>query len=432
MMQGRIVWPVLMAAWLLGASVGIAESAEQPSGDEQGSFFKLPPIEVHGFLESRSGYRLQNDKYEKDMSIMEQRLQLDLYSFMDWGDLKFKGDVYNDVVVEEAKFDMREANVFARPTGFMDVKVGRQILTWGTGDLIFINDMFPKDWQSFFIGRDSEYLKAPSDAGKVSFFWDWANLDLVYTPQFDSDRYITGERISYWNSVSMSTAGRNAITHTNKPDRWFRDDEIAARLYKNINNYELAFYGYRGFWKSPGGFNATRTQAIFPDLNVYGMSVRGSVGEAIGNIEIGYYDSADDRSGKNPLVNNSEMRYLVGYTREIGKDLTLGLQYYLEQMLNFSEYKRSLTGGPARDRDRHVTTVRLTKLLMNQNLRLSLFTYYSPSDKDVYMRPNVNYKASDNLAIELGSNIFFGDYPNTFFGQFRDNTNMYLALRYSF
>ncbi len=47
--------------------------------------------------------------------------------------------------------------------------------------------------------------------------------------------------------------------------------------------------------------------------------------------------------------------------------------------------------GPARDHFRHLTTVRLTKLLMNQNLWLSLFTYYSPSDKDAHLRPNVNY-----------------------------------------
>jgi len=31
-------------------------------------------IEMHGFYEMRAGYRLQNDKYEKDMSIMEGRL----------------------------------------------------------------------------------------------------------------------------------------------------------------------------------------------------------------------------------------------------------------------------------------------------------------------------------------------------------------------
>jgi hypothetical protein len=387
---------------------------------------------LHGFYEIRSGYRLRNDPYEKDMSIMEQRLQVELSSYLDWADFKVKGDVFGDLVEEQADFDLREAFIFTRPYDFMDLKVGRQILTWGTGDLVFINDLFPKDWQSFFIGRDTEYLKAPSDAVKVSLFSDFANLDIVYTPQFDPDRYITGERISYWNSGLGRLAGHDAIIHTDKPNRWFRDDEIALRLYKNINNYEYAVYAYRGYWKSPGGMNATMTKAIFPDLNVYGASVRGNVGKGIGNFEFGYYESDDDQSGHNGNINNSEMRFLAGYTQDIGKDFTAGLQYYVEHMMDYDQHTDSMPVGLNRDRNRHLITLRLTKLLMNQNLRCSLFTYFSPSDKDVYMRPNVNYKASDNLALEAGANVFFGDYPSTFFGQFQNNTNLYAAVRYSF
>ncbi len=101
-------------------------------------------------------------------------------------------------------------------------------------------------------------------------------------------------------------------------------------------------------------------------------------------------------------------------------------------MLDYSQYKSNLISGPAQDRRRHFITLRLTKLLMNQILRYSLFTHFSPSDKDVHMRPNINYKLTDNLALEIGGNIFFGDYPNTFFGQFRNNTNVYAALCYSF
>ena len=297
------------------------------------SLFALP-LEVHGFYEIRSGYRIRKDKYEKDISIMETRLQLDLSSYTDWADFKFKGDLLGDLYTEEADFDIREAYISASPADYMDMKIGRQILTWGTGDLIFINDMFPKDWQSFFIGRDTEYLKAPSDAVRASLFGDWADLDIVYTPKFDSDRFISGERISYWNSNLGRLAGRDAIQHTDKPDRWFRDDEIAVRLYKNINNYEYALYTYHGYWKSPGGQNAAATRATFPDLNVYGASVRGNVGKGIGNFEFGYYQSADDQSGKNAGVNNSEMRYLLGYTQEIGKNFTAGVQYYVEQMLD--------------------------------------------------------------------------------------------------
>jgi len=429
-MASKLLWItgfcIVFSLTAVAAAVASDENAEAEE-----SFFSKLPIETHGFYEVRGGYRLQNDKYEKDMSIMEGRFQFDLFSYFDWGDVKVKGDLLGDLVTEEGDFDLREANVFTRPTDFMDLKVGRQILTWGTGDLIFINDLFPKDWQSFFIGRDTEYLKAPSDAAKISLFGESVNLDIAYTPRFDHDRYIRGQRISYWNSNLGRTAGQDAVVHTDKPDEWFSDSEIAARLYKNIDNYELAFYGYRGYWKSPGGQNV-EMKAIFPDLNVYGASLRGSVGKGIGNAEIGYYESADDTSGRNPLIDNSEMRYLIGYTREIAKDFTMGLQYYIEQMLDYDQYKGNLPSGPARDRHRQLTSLRLTKLLMNQNLRCSLFTYYSPSDKDVYMRPNVNYKVSDNMAAEVGSNIFFGDYPHTFFGQFRDNTNIYASLRYSF
>ena len=401
--------------------------------DSENSFASLlSNLDVHGFYEVRSGYRTRKDKYEKDMSIMEQRLQLEMSSYLDWVDFKVRGDIIGDLVEEQADFDLREAYMSTSPYDFMDLKVGRQILTWGTGDLVFINDLFPKDWQSFFIGRDTEYLKAPSDAARISLFSDLANLDIAYTPQFDPDRHITGDRISYWNSNLGRIAGRDAIIHTERPNRWFRDDEIAVRLYKNIDNYEYALYAYRGFWKSPGGQNVSATKAIFPDLNVYGASVRGNVGKGIGNLEFGYYQSDDDQSGKNGNINNSEVRFLAGYTQEIGKDLTAGLQYYVEHMMDYSQYRDSSPSGLNRDRDRHLITLRLTKLLMNQNLRCSLFTYFSPSDKDVYMRPNINYKINDNLAVETGANIFFGDYPDTFFGQFQNDTNIYTALRYSF
>jgi hypothetical protein len=389
--------------------------------------------ELNGFYELRGGYRTRNDPFEKDMSIMETRLQLDATNYSDWADFKVKGDILGDLVLEEAEFDLREANIFTRPTDYMDLKIGRQILTWGTGDLIFINDLFPKDYQSFFIGRDTEYLKAPSDAGKVSFFNELANVDFVYTPQFDPDRFVTGERLSYWNGNMQSLAGRNAIVRTDKPDRWFRDDEFAVRVYKNINNYEYALYGYWGYWKSPGGQTAgPAPQATFPDLNVYGASMRGNVGKGIGNIEFGYYESADDQSGTNPLVNNSELRFLVGYSQEIGRDFTAGVQYYVEHMINYGNYVGSLPSGPARDRDRSLLTLRLTKLFLNQTLTCSVFTFWSPTDKDAYIRPNINYKVTDDMAFELGANIFFGDYPNTTFGQLENNSNIYTAIRYTF
>jgi hypothetical protein len=389
------------------------------------------PPEFHGLLETRAGCRLQSDSYEKDASVMEFRLQGELFTQNDWAEFKFKGDAWYDGIIERPQTDTREAWVFVRPSETLDIKLGRQILTWGTGDLVFLNDLFPKDWQSYFIGRNKEYLKAPSDALKLSYFSNFANIDVVYTPKFDSDRFITGEYVSYWNGSLGRISGNDVTNSFSQPDEWFTDDEVAVRLYKNVNNYEYALYGYWGFWKRPGGETISGT-SIFPKLSVYGASARGKVGQGIGNAEIAYYMSEDDRSGSNPLINNSEMRFVLGYTQDLAKDLNASLQYYIEHMLKYSEYRDNLSGGVIRDRDRHVITLQLTQLLMNQNLELSLSSYYSPSDKDAYLRPTIQYKYTDKVVIEGGANIFFGEKKHTFFGQFEKNTNIFAAIRYSF
>jgi hypothetical protein len=166
---------------------------------------------------------------------------------------------------------------------------------------------------------------------------------------------------------------------------------------------------------------------------VGGASVRGAVAGGIANAELGYYWSEDDTSGSDPTVNNSELRLLVGYERELIQDLSIGAQYYLERMAHHSDYERSLpAGAPKRDESRHILTLRVTQRLLQQNLTLGLFAYWSPSDRDGYLRPNINYKIDDHWQVEAGGNVFVGDRKDTFFGQFDQNTNVYVSARYGF
>lgn len=420
---------------------GLGLEIEEFSPKPDVAAFNLPS-ELGGFWEVRAGVRTRNDPYEKDASMGETRLQLEVQR--NWKELllSLTGDFIYDPVydhhsirLEEGRgfIDLREASILLAPLEFTDIKLGRQILTWGTGDLLFLNDLFPKDWKSFFIGRDVEYLKAPSDALKVSIFPGEVDLDIVYTPRFNSDRYIEGKRISYWNSTLNRRAGRDSIVKVKKPHDWFENSELALRISKNIQGYELALYGYYGFWKSPAGRDQLADRAIFPDLSTYGISIRGKCFRGIANLEFAYYDSRDDRNGDNPLVRNSEFRNLLGYEQEVAKDFTVGIQYYLEYMRNYHDYIRTLPQGSIKaDEDRHVMTLRLTKLLLNQNLKLSLFIFYSPSDKDSYLRPLIHYKIDDHWSMEAGGNIFWGDKDYTFFGQFENNNNLYAGLRYGF
>lgn len=312
---------------------------------------------------------------------------------------------------------------------YADIKIGRQILTWGTGDLVFLNDMFPKDWQSFFIGRDSEYLKAPSDAVRLGIFTDFINVDMVYTPKFDPDNFVTGEYLSHWDSFKNKIVGDSYNKSTDCPDKWFEDDEFAIRLYKNINNNEYALYGYNGFWKTPAG-NIGYID-YFPKLRVIGFSARGQVGKGIANLEYAYYKSLEDKTGVNPLIKNSLSKYLIGYSMDLWQDFNASLQYYVEQIDDYSNYKNTFIGNTPLEQRRDIITLQLTELLMNQNLEVLLPIYYSPTDKDSYLRPSINYKYSDNMVMEVGANIFSGENQSTFFAQFENNTNVYFAIHYS-
>lgn len=390
-------------------------------------------IELAGFAETRWGGRVVNDSHEKDMSIGETRMQLELSRDFDAFLLKFKGDLIGDAVMEEVQGDIRDMSIFFSPTDSVDVKLGRMVSTWGTGDLIFINDLFPKDWQSFFIGRNDEYLKQASNIIKTGVFIGKYAFDLVYTPLFQGSEYISGERLSYYNPSTRQLEGRNMILDATQPNQYFSDAETAGRLSRSFDGVEVALYGYSGFWQAPEGADPATGELTYPRLNVWGGSARSPMFGGIANIEAGYYDSIQDDNGNDAAVRPSEYRVLAGFEREVAHELTGGLQYYLEKIDQYDNYLQALpaTFHP-RDEYRHMLTARLTQLMMEQNLTLSLFIYYSPSDNDGYARPKFSYKLNDNWLLDGGFNLFWGEHDYTFWGRSQDNSNAYVGLRYSF
>jgi len=126
-------------------------------------------IEIGGFIELRSGQWVDRHHYQEQRPLNEARLQLKVekefstFTFTATADFIYD-DVANkrNIALENGRgwLDLRAANIVFSPAHFMDIRLGRQTLTWGTGDLIFINDLFPKDWNAFLIGRDVEYLKS--------------------------------------------------------------------------------------------------------------------------------------------------------------------------------------------------------------------------------------------------------------------------------
>ena len=201
-------------------------------------------------------------------------------------------------------------------------------------------------------------------------------------------------------------------------------------MQKNIKGLDLAVYGYHGFWPFPSGFDPVQGSYLFPSLNVYGLSAERGLLKGVLATEIGYYYSDDDPKGSDPLIRNSEFRALINYSRDFKKGFSATLQYYVEIMSDYDTYLIN-AGSPQLNNHLDMITLRLTKLASKQRLRMSIFTFYGISNRDFYIRPQVSYKLSDYWKIEVGSNIFGGQNPFTFWNQFNSNNNFYLGLKWS-
>ena len=425
-------------------------------------------LELHGFVEAAGSVRLQDPgdppaywnpdalpplwNTPQDFALLESRLQLrgDLYG--DSGAahfaLDFLGDQVRDGGVEVI---VREAWAkFSTMGNHLEVRAGRQPTTWGTGDLLFINDMFPKDWVAFFSGREEQYLKNPVDAVRFGIFGLPVNVDVVYVPQFTPDTIPLGERLVFWVP---------GLVGIESPASELGNGELAIRLNRYFGAWNWSAYGYVGRWKQPIGAtpDLSTTPDIsglsgfyYPELNVWGASTRGGLFGGVAWLEGGYYDSREDRSGDNVFVPNSEIRSMAGYERQWFTDFTGGLQFYAESMFDYDTaidtraafIDQAVAGGADRetvedqfflkDELRTLVTLNLRKQWLYQTLTTSAFVYYSPSDVDSYTRLVISYSLNDEVTLTLGANLFTADDPRTLFGMNDQNDNIYGRIRYGF
>jgi hypothetical protein len=398
-------------------------------GDDWGEEEQASPWSNSGFIEVAYGSRISSDGlFSNQNTLGELRWHQEFDYQDDSFDFNLDFDVWLDDVVGGMQFDLRELNFKFSLFGQTDFVLGRQVSTWGTGDLLFINDLFPKDWQSFFSGRDDNYLKAPADALRLTSYFKPFNVDLVITPVAESDRFINGERFSLFSPMAQSQVGGFEAINPRNPNH----TEYALRLFKNYKGHQMALYAYRGIEKSPLGINYAM-QPYFPQKQVLGASFQSTLGAGLYNLEIGYHQALDDKKGIKPLVPNSQWRFLVGYERELVKKLNWGVQYYVEHMEHHNHLiANSFTPQYEPEKNRQLLTNRFTYQAMQDKLSWSLFMFYSPSDEDSYWRPSVNYRHNDQWQFTLGGNVFDGKDEHTFFGQFEDASNVYGRIRFYF
>lgn len=417
--RARLSLPIALAAMTI-ASIP-AHSAE---------------VDVHGYLLGTASSRISgqplNTGEKGNWLLAEERLQLEVSAESDAGDtaLVAKIDALNDNVSGSNDIDVRElyGEYFADT---FELRIGRQMLTWGVADRLFINDVFPKDWSAFFSGQPLEYMKLGSDMAKLFYFGNGWDLELALIPvaRFDvtpqADRYVV-----------YSPPG---VTGVVEPEKKLANGEVAARFHTKIGSTtDFALHAFKGFWHQPDKGMAGST-IIYPRLNTYGFTVQDAVLGGVLSLEGGFYHSIDDANGTNPMIANSQYRYLVAYEHELMTDVTLAVQWYGEIMKDHGKYLPAAQGayaagfGPKpQPRHRKIVTANLRALWMNQTLTTSLFVMGVGDGGGRMYNPDVKYAVTDEFSVNVGGHVFTSGPDSWMLGMMKHDDNAYVNVKWTF
>lgn len=405
-MQKRATWAAALAAVLLAGPA-------------------TADLTFSGFLQQNTAFNTAGANPDgRDYKWLEERARLQVEATEGAWYLLVKGDVAYDHLGRDDESELREGYLDHAADNW-DLRIGRQVITWGLGDLVFVNDVFPKDHEALFAGRPLEYLKRGVDAVKLGAYPDFASIELVLAP-FRESRIPDARRFHLFDPLAAVTDRT-----TDKPER----EEWGLRVYRNLAGWDGAIYLYRGFHRTPSMqpdslAAPTKITFFYPELSTYGASLSGRAGEGVLSLEAAYYDSREDRAGSDFTVPNSQTRLLAAWQTQPWEDFTLNLQYYAEYMHDHGAYLAALPAGfPAEKRWSHTVGFRATRFLLHQTLRFSAYASYNTGNDDRFFNPELRYSFTDRVWGAVGANLFGGK-PSGPFGQLADDDNIYLQLRY--
>jgi len=396
-------------------------------------------VDIHGFLLGTASSRVNQTPLvtgeKNNWLLAEERLRLEVGAESDAGDsaLVSKVDFLNDNVAANSSIEVRELYGEYISDNY-EVRVGRQMLTWGVADRLFINDVFPKNWSAFFSGQPLEYMKIGSDMAKLFVFgsgWD-VELALIPVAQFDvtpqSDRFVVFD------------PGFSVV----KPEKKLSNGEAAMRFHTKVGDTtDLALYAFKGFWHQPDKgitmmpANVTPTNPMgltikYPRLNNYGLTVQDTFLGGVLSLEGGYYHSIDDNAGTDPFIANSQYRYLIGYEHELMTDVTLALQWYGEIMKNHAGYLATTMDPVPQPKHRKIVTANIRALWMNQTLTTSLFVMGVGDGGGRMANPDINYAVNDSFSVNVGGHIFWSGPDTWMLGTMKHDDNVYANVKWTF
>ena len=388
-------------------------------------------LDVGGFIDSYHAVRLQ-DPF--DFMSSRSRLRAELRGMKGHSSLyaSVNANVHN-LLPDRTFFELREAYLEYAGTHW-DLRAGRQIIIWGVSDGIRITDIIsPMDFTEF-LAREYDDIRMPVDAIKFRCFSNSVKMELVFVPVFQSFIYPTDPR-NPWNIFPVSEGGPDVvITPAKTPPGTLASSEFGGRISAFFSGIDISLMSLYSWNKLP--VFSTRfsegmdTTFLIPEhhrLFMTGFDLSTTLGSLVlrgeGAYFAGEYYPTEINGSSNHLISRDVIRYLLGVDWYPGNEWTLTGQLSQTHIIKFCHEMSC-------ERNHVLATVGISKKILHSTLTLSTFGYMDLSAKGFFNRTSLDYSLSDPIHLCAGVDLFGGD--GGMFGMYKDNSEVWIKLKYSF
>ncbi|MTI60097.1 MAG: hypothetical protein FH762_09005 [Firmicutes bacterium] len=375
-------------------------------------------LEFDGFLESYYSIKLKDDH---DFIGERSRLRLNLrnsseniYMFASLNGVSnriLEGDEL-EVEIHEAYFE------YTQP--LWDLKVGRQIYSWGKADGVRITDILSPCDYSEYITRDFDEIRIPVDSVKYRYLFPMADLELVWIPSFTEAVYPEDDDNPWYVERDMD------INPTEEVEDELGNSELAGRLSFYLNGVDFSF-STAYLWDDEPAYHKTGVNTYTPEyhrLRFYGLDLSKPVNDFVIRFESAYYQgkyfSADNNCG---LLERDYLHSLSGVDWYPGSNWTVTAQLASKHIFDYEDEIKE-------DQNQTIMTLNLSKDFFRETLELANMIYYEPDEQDGFNRISLDYAVSDNLHFMTGIDYFFGDEGE--FANYDDNDSLWVKVKYDF
>ena len=381
-------------------------------------------LQLNGFVDSYHALQLGSP-----YKVMSSRTRLRLEMRANYGEASLFSSVnlaYNSLIKEQSGAFLREA-YFDYAGKYLEVKAGRQIVTWGVADGLRITDLIsPMDYTEF-MANDYDDIRVPVNAINLKYPGESFSAELVFVPVPEYFVMPSGED----NPWSMPVPEGVSMDLSGTPEKHIKNSEVGTRLRFFLENLDFSLTALRTFNKSPVTIadydpetKSVVIQGIYKPMYVLGGDFSIPVSEFVVRGEMaGYFGE--------PIALNDSRRYrlrktfnvLLGLDWYAGDNWTFMVQYMHKIIM---DYRKEL----GMEQNTSMVTARISKEVLNNTLKLSVYGMYDIDNVSFYIRPAADYLLNDQITLSLGADILGGRRGT--FKTYEDNTQIWVKGKYFF